>query len=153
MLVVPPLQLPELQSEFLWHVLLEQSPVTTPPQVAAAFLLVHSDVNQQEVGDARVHVPWFEPLQVPLPQSALILHVGVEQLPVTAPVQAAPAFRLAQSDWAQQFFAAGTQLPMDSPLQVPVPHSASALQVADEQLPSAPPVQLAQLELPQSDFW
>ena len=90
-------------------------------------------------------------LQVSPPQSALVAQV-LEQVPVCSPSQVALAFRLVQSPLTQQLLVAGTQLPIEAPLQVPLPQSAVALQVAAEQLPIAPPLHLAPLPLPQSDF-
>jgi hypothetical protein len=136
---VAPLQVPEVQSEFCLQVAVAHCPTTAPLQLEPALTAVQVALVKQLVGVANWHLPAPAPLQVPVPQSAFFKH-PVEQVPVTTPPQVALALRLAQSALAQQLVAAGTQLPIVSPLQVPAPQSPSRWHDNAEQVPSVPPL-------------
>ncbi len=142
--------LPVPQSVAVLQLVAEQAPDTTPPQVALALMPVQSEFARQLVA-GNLQLPAIEAgleQVLPVPQSVLVLHVAVEQAPLTSPVQLNLELILVQSDAVQQLAALGVQLPAVEPVQVPTPQLAAVVQLSAEQVPCVAP-----LHVEKDDTW
>lgn len=134
-------QVPVPQSAVDLQVLAEQVPFWAPPQVALALMLVQSVFAQQlVVGNLQVPATAAGLVQVPVPQSAVVLQVAAEHAPLTSPVHVNLELILVQSEAAQQLIALGEQVPADEPVQVPTPQLAFVVQLSAEQVPCVAPL-------------